>query len=93
MRTPSTNTAAEYRKRAQDVRERAAWLSLSEARERLLELALQLDLLAEAEERGGGRHATWWSRKPLARVSQPAGAVISAARLRRTQLNKAAHMS
>lgn len=53
MKTALTSKAAEYRKRARDVREQAAWLSLNDARERLLELARHLDLLAEAEERRG----------------------------------------
>lgn len=56
-----TRKAAEYRKYARDVRERAAWLSLSEAREHLLELAVQLDLLAASEEQRQ-RQATWGAR-------------------------------
>ena len=55
MQTPSTHKAAEYRKRAREARERAAQLSVSEAREQLLELALQFDQLAETEERWGQR--------------------------------------
>ncbi|MFC0373354.1 hypothetical protein [Methylobacterium isbiliense] len=62
MQTPSTHKAAEYRKRARDARERAAWLSHREARERLLELALQFDQLAETEERWGQRRPELPSR-------------------------------
>jgi hypothetical protein len=50
-----SHKAADYRKRAREARERAAWLSSSEAREHLLELAVHLDLLAETEERWGQR--------------------------------------
>ena len=58
MQTPSTHKAAEYRQRARDARERAVWLSVSEAREQLLDRAVQLDLLAAFEEQRE-RQAAW----------------------------------
>ncbi|EIM30174.1 hypothetical protein [Microvirga lotononidis] len=41
----------EYRKRAQQARDVALWISIRESREQLLETARQLDTLADDEER------------------------------------------
>ncbi|WP_407523103.1 hypothetical protein [Methylobacterium oryzisoli] len=50
MQTPSTNKATEYRQLARDARERAAWLSMNDARAQLTEVAQRLETLADAED-------------------------------------------
>jgi len=42
---------ADYRRRAQEARSMASWMSLNDAKEQLLEHATHLDTLAETEER------------------------------------------
>ena len=45
------NKAAEYRQQAQQARAVAAWISINETRQQLLETARHLEMLAEDEER------------------------------------------
>jgi hypothetical protein len=45
------NRAAEYRRQAQQARAVAAWISLQDVRQQLLETARDLEVLAEGEER------------------------------------------
>ncbi|MBQ0821569.1 hypothetical protein HPT29_001925 [Microvirga terrae] len=50
MRAFPFDQAADYRRRAHDAREMAAWISLNDARRQLLEYAQHMDALATAEE-------------------------------------------
>jgi hypothetical protein len=50
MHMPPFEKVAYYRRRAQEVRDTAARISLTSARERLLETARHLEMMAEAEE-------------------------------------------
>ena len=51
MLVTQLNRAAEYRRQAQQARAVAAWISLQDVRQQLLETARDLEVLAEGEER------------------------------------------
>ena len=51
MLVTQLNRAAEYRRQAQQARAVAAWISLQDVRQQLLETARHLETLAEDEER------------------------------------------
>ncbi len=64
MQIPNHDKATEYRRRAQEARDDAAWMSIISTREHLLETARHLEILAEAEERQAQRMDVTEAPKP-----------------------------
>ena len=66
MFIPPNDKAAEYRRRAQEVRQTAKWISLQDAKKHLLDTARHLDALAESEEQKALQVAPIKTPKPQA---------------------------
>ena len=58
MYDPRPNKAAEFRQQAENIRIMAQQISLNEPRNKLLDAALHLEMLAKAEEHKAGQAAT-----------------------------------
>jgi len=63
MHDPRPDKAAEFRQHANEIRTMARQISLNEPRNKLLDAAGRLDVLAKEEERMAGQAATRSERK------------------------------